>query len=69
MVIYCMSNTNIIDIEDALRNVVYNNTAKELNGTYRIVEFVVDDNYCGQQLRSNPVMTHITFIPVNDPPK
>ena len=62
-------NINIIDIEDALRNVVYDNTAEELNGTYRIVEFVVDDNYRGQQLRSNPVMTHITFIPVNDPPE
>ena len=62
-------NTNIIDIEDAVRNVVYVNTAEELNGTYRIVEFVVEDNYRGQLLRSNPVMTHITFIPVNDPPE
>ena len=67
--LFITGNTNIIDIEDALRNVVYNNTAEELNGTYRIVEFVVDDNYRGQQLRSSPVMTHITFIPVNDPPE
>ena len=55
--LFITGNTNIIDIEDALRNVVYNNTAEELNGTYRIVEFV-DDNYRGQQLRSNLVMTH-----------
>ena len=62
-------NTNIIDIEDAVRNIVYINAAEELNGTYRIIQFVVEDNYRGQLLRSSPVMTHITFIPVNDPPE
>ena len=61
-------NTAIIDIENALGSVVYNNIAEELNGTHRIVEFAVDDNFRGQRLTSTPVMTHITFIPVNDPP-
>ena len=62
-------NTNIIDIEEAVRSVVYINTAEELNGTHRIVEFVVDDDYRNQPLRSEPVTTHITFVPVNDPPE
>ena len=62
-------NTSILDIESALRSVIYSNTAEELNGTHRIVEFVVDDNFRGQQLTSTPAMTHITFIPVNDLPE
>ena len=62
-------NTNIIDIKEAVRSVVYINTAEELNGTHRIVGFVVDDNYRNQPLRSEPVTTHITFVPVNDPPE
>ena len=62
-------NTNIIDIEEAVRSVVYINTAEELNGTHRIVGFVVDDDYRNQPLRSEPVTTHITFVPVNDSPE
>ena len=62
-------NTNIMNIEDALRRVVYINTAKELNGTHRIVQFVVYDNYRNQLQTSVPAMTRITFVPVNDPPE
>ena len=62
-------DTNIVNIEDALRRVVYINTAEELDGTHRIVEFVVYDDYRNQPLRSEPATTHITFIPVNDPPE
>jgi len=60
---------NIMSVEDALKRVVYINTAEELVGTNRIVEFTVSDVCFNQPQRSDPATTHITLIPVNDPPQ
>ena len=60
---------NIMSIEDALKRVVYINTAEELVGTNRIVEFTVNDICFNQPQMSDPATTHIALIPVNDPPQ
>ena len=60
---------NIMSIEDALKRVVYINTAEELVGTYRIVAFAVNDVCFNQPQMSDPATTHIALTPVNDPPE